>query len=74
MVLQPQAYEAKPCEGHSGSVYALSLNSQGSLLAAGSTDGTIRISDMRSQAVVASLKGHTENVRSISGFLLPELL
>lgn len=56
-------YGAKPCEGHNGSVYAVALNPQGSLLAAGCTNGTIRISDTRSQAVLFALKGHTENVR-----------
>ncbi len=33
-------------------------------MAAGSTDGAISISDTRSQSKLASLKGHTENVRS----------
>lgn len=65
-----QQYGAKPCEGHSGSVYALSLNAEGSLLAAGSTDGTIRISDTRSRGVVAALKVHTENVRCTRNFLV----
>ena len=61
--LQSGLYEAKACEGHTGSVYALALNEAGNFLAAGSTEGTIRISDTRSHAVVASLKGHTENIR-----------
>lgn len=61
--LQSGVYEAKACEGHTGSVYALALNEAGNFLAAGSTEGVIRISDTRSHAVVASLKGHTENIR-----------
>ena len=48
-------------------VYAVALNPQGSLLAAGCTSGAIRISDTRSQAVLFSLKGHTENVRYPTG-------
>ncbi|KAL3143253.1 hypothetical protein ABBQ38_002103 [Trebouxia sp. C0009 RCD-2024] len=62
---QSGLYEAKACEGHTGSVYALALNEAGNFLAAGSTEGTIRISDTRSHAVVASLKGHTENIRAL---------
>ena len=65
-MVQPKLYEAKPIEGHNGSVYALALNAQATLLAAGSTDGTIRISDIRSRTMV-TLKGHTENVRYNSG-------
>ena len=61
--MQSGLYEAKPFEGHKGSVYALALNDHGSLMAAGSTDGAIRISDVRTQSVLGSLKGHTENVR-----------
>ncbi len=64
--LQSGLYEAKPCEGHKGSVYALALDEPGNLMAAGSTEGAIRISDTRSQTILASLKGHTENIRSVS--------
>ena len=78
--MQSGLYEAKPFEGHKGSVYALALNDHGNLMAAGSTDGAIRISDMRTQSVLGSLKGHTENVRctcipSLTTFLhlLPQI-
>lgn len=61
--LQGGLYEPRACEGHKGSVYALALNEAGNFLAAGSTDGAIRISDARSNTIVASFKGHTENIR-----------
>ncbi|DBA75032.1 TPA: hypothetical protein ACH3X1_010369 [Trebouxia sp. C0004] len=62
---QSGLYEAKPCEGHKGSVYALALSEPGNFMAAGSTDGAISIADTRSQSKLASLKGHTENVRAL---------
>ena len=63
VALQGGLYEPRACEGHKGSVYALALNEAGNFLAAGSTDGAIRISDARSHSMVTSLKGHTENIR-----------
>lgn len=63
VALQGGLYEPRACGGHKGSVYALALNEAGNFLAAGSTDGAIRISDARSNTMVASLNGHTENIR-----------
>lgn len=62
---QSGLYEAKPCNGPQGSVYALALNAPGNFMAAGSTEGAISISDTRSPDILPPLKGHTENVRAL---------
>ncbi|GMH42614.1 hypothetical protein BSKO_10533 [Bryopsis sp. KO-2023] len=48
-----------------GSIYALNMNEQGGLLAAGSTDAVIRIFDMKQGKKIMKLKGHTDNVRCV---------
>lgn len=46
-----------------GSVYALDINARGSMVAVGSPEGIIRISDARTAAKSFRLRGHTDNVR-----------
>ncbi|PWN39402.1 hypothetical protein IE81DRAFT_369128 [Ceraceosorus guamensis] len=47
------------------SVYALSANPAGSVISAGTPDKVVRAWDPRSGAEIASLIGHTDNVRSL---------
>ena len=46
-----------------GSVYAVDLDSRGHLLAVGSPEGGIRLSDVRSPPKSILLKGHSDNIR-----------
>lgn len=47
------------------SVYALSTNSSGTVIAAGSPEKVVRVWDPRSGQQVSQLVGHTDNVRSV---------
>lgn len=48
-----------------GSIYALSMKEDGSLIAAGGTDAVVRLFDPRSGRKVMKLKGHTDIIRSL---------
>jgi hypothetical protein len=49
------------------SVYAVAMDARGTLVAAGSTESSIRVVDARSGEKVVQLKGHTDNVRCTHG-------
>lgn len=49
--------------GVAGSVYAVAMDERGALVAAGSTQATVRLVDARSGEKVMQLKGHSDNVR-----------
>ena len=48
---------------HTGSVYALAMDPQASLLVAGSPSGHCFMIDPRSGTPVGSLAGHSDNIR-----------
>lgn len=53
-------------DGMSESVYAVAMDTRGALLAAGSTESSIRMVDARTGARVMQLKGHSDNVRALA--------
>ena len=59
-------------EGHSGYVTPLSLSPDGSRLASGSDDETVRLWDGSTGVSIATLEGHSHPVTSLS--FSPDLL
>jgi WD repeat-containing protein 48 len=54
-----------PLRGQKQSIYAVDINTQGSLIVSGSTEKALRIWDARNYQKIMKLKGHTDNVRSV---------
>ena len=52
--------------GHTSTIYSVSLSSDGTLLATGSADKTIRIIDQATGAVLKILIGHSSHVSSVA--------
>eukprot|EP00210_Caulerpa_lentillifera_P009268 g8833.t1 len=52
--------------GDKGSVYSLTMDRFGKMIAAGSTDAVIRLFDIRTGTKAMKLKGHTDNVRCLA--------
>lgn len=50
-------------DGQAESVYSLAM--AGHTVASGANDGLVRVFDARSGALVATLRGHTDNVRAL---------
>jgi WD40 repeat protein len=53
-------------EGHYGAVYCAAFNNDGTLLASGGDDGTIRIWNTSTGTLIITLLGHPSNVRSVA--------
>ncbi|CAI4231498.1 unnamed protein product [Auanema sp. JU1783] len=51
--------------GSKDSIYSLSMNDMGSLIASGSTEKVIRLWDTRSCQKVMKLRGHIDNIRAL---------
>ncbi|GHO96355.1 hypothetical protein KSF_064030 [Reticulibacter mediterranei] len=49
-----------------GSIFVIAVNADGKQLAAGTTDGEIRLWDLASATPIATLSGHTDWVRSVA--------
>ncbi|XP_042383473.1 WD repeat-containing protein 48-like isoform X1 [Zingiber officinale] len=52
-------------KGHKESVYALAMNTSGTLLVSGGTEKVIRVWDPRTGSKVLKLRGHTDNIRAL---------
>lgn len=52
--------------GHSGSVYSVSINADGTRVLTGSHDKTVELWDVKTGAEVLTLKGHTSEVVAAS--------
>ncbi|KAK9802773.1 hypothetical protein WJX73_001306 [Symbiochloris irregularis] len=52
-------------QGFKGSVYTVAMDAMGTILAAGTPDGAVRVCDPRTGAKVCKLRGHTDGVRSL---------
>ena len=53
-------------KGHNGFVYSVAFSPDGTMLATGSFDGTIKIWDVQSGKVLQTCKGHTNQVYSVA--------
>jgi eukaryotic-like serine/threonine-protein kinase len=53
-------------DGHTAPIRALSLSADGTLLASGSADNTVKIWDVSSGKLLQTLKGHTAPVNSVA--------
>src|SRR5271154_4444846 len=53
-------------EGHSDSVYSVAFSPDGSRLASGSNDRTVRVWNTATGQVKQTLKGHSNSVRSVA--------
>ena len=51
--------------GNKDSIYSLAMNSNGTLIASGSTEKKIRLFDPRTTQKLMKLKGHSDNVRAL---------
>ena len=65
LLAEVSPHQIATLEGHTDGVVAVSFSPDGSLLASGSSDGTILLWDMRSRERVATL-GHTDGVVAVS--------
>ena len=65
LLAEVSPHQIATLEGHTDGVAAVSFSPDGSLLASGSSDGTILLWDMRSRERVATL-GHTDGVVAVS--------
>ncbi|KAK9814325.1 hypothetical protein WJX72_004061 [[Myrmecia] bisecta] len=65
VAVQGQAYRPSVADQQRQSVYALALNEHATLLAVGSTENVIGITDCRSGQKMMRLRGHTDNVRAL---------
>ena len=61
-----QNIPSKVLEGHTGSVNSIAFSPDGSKLASGSDDGTIRLWDAATGEHLLTLEGHTDDVWSIA--------
>lgn len=59
------SYTPVAAKGHKESVYALAMNSTGTVLVSGGTEKALRVWDPRTGKKQWKLKGHTDNVRAI---------
>ncbi len=50
-------------KGLSAGIYSVALSSHGNVVAAGSSDGFVRLWDCRSGEKISKLRGHTDNIR-----------
>ncbi|KAL2528481.1 Transducin/WD40 repeat-like superfamily protein [Forsythia ovata] len=62
---QSQGYVPSAAKGHKESVYALSVNDQGTLLVSGGTEKVVRVWDPRTGSKTMKLRGHTDNIRAL---------
>src|ERR1700674_2218187 len=53
-------------QGHTGTVWGVSLGADGRLLASGGMDGTVRLWEAPSGRPLATLEGHTNAVRGVA--------
>ena len=71
---QGQQLEPVKPEGQKASVYAVALDEEGRLLASGSPSAMLRINDCRSGAKIMKLRGHTENIRCVRVYAIPDTI
>ena len=53
-------------EGHTNDVNSLAFSPDGTILASGSYDGTVKLWDVKTKQGIATLEGHTNQVRSLA--------
>ena len=61
-----QAKSKQTLSGHRGTVYSVALSPDGSTLASGSYDHTIRLWDLHTGKLKRTLTGHTERIYSVA--------
>jgi len=55
-----------PIKGHTGSVHSVAFSPDGSKIASGSWDETIKLWQVSDGALPRTLEGHTDNVTSVA--------
>ncbi|NOS89288.1 MAG: TIR domain-containing protein, partial [Methylococcaceae bacterium] len=63
---QPLAVLEHKLKGHNACVYSVAISPDGTWLASGSDDYTVKIWDIKTGACLATLEGHTDNVYSLA--------
>ena len=58
--------EIRSLSAHSGRVWSVAFNHDGSVLASGSDDGTVRLWEVESGSEIRSLSGHSDYVNSVA--------
>ena len=66
MFAEMSPYQIATLEGHTGRVRSVSFSPDGTLLASGSDDVSIKLWDVAKRQNIATLEGHTGRVRSVS--------
>ena len=60
------AFAQVTLEGHTGWVLSVSFSPDGTLIASGSSDDTVKLWDVATGTNIATLQGHTDDVTSVS--------
>jgi eukaryotic-like serine/threonine-protein kinase len=66
MTTQKTAQASAELKGHTALVYGLAFSPDGTRLAAGCADSTIRLIDVATRQEVANLRGHTDYVHAVA--------
>ncbi|HTW46419.1 MAG TPA: hypothetical protein VMD92_00650 [Acidobacteriaceae bacterium] len=62
VILQFHPYKVFMLSGHKGTIYSIAFSPDGQRLATGSTDGTAKLWDVHTGAMLMDLRGHTNTV------------
>ena len=58
--------EIATLEGHSDRIMSVAFNTNGTILASGSFDNTIKLWNVETKTEIATLKGHSDRIMSVA--------